>query len=49
MERKKRVSVGVVLMGFFLIFVMLGGVAALSGMKSFFGRNRIWAVICLES
>ncbi len=29
MKRKKRVSVGVVLMGFFLIFVMLGGVAAL--------------------
>ena len=29
MERKKRVSVGVVLMGFFLIFVLLVGVGAL--------------------
>ena len=29
MERKKRVSVGVVLMGFFLIFVMLGAIVGL--------------------
>ena len=29
MERKKRVSVGVVLMGFFLLVVMLAGVAGL--------------------